>query len=147
MRAQRATLGRRDPVPRRTSARSGGRVADLPSRTRVGSPAHAETWHAPWKRSSYSIRRVRLDRAAPPGATLLVSSFTGVRMIRLRHLSGSLQGRTANLTKSALRLGRAPDCDVKFDHAKDPKVSSHHAELLLEDGDWIVIDTGSTNGT
>ncbi len=68
-------------------------------------------------------------------------------MIRLRHLSGSLQGRTTNISKSALRMGRAPDCDVKFDHAKDPKVSSHHAELLLEEGEWVVIDTGSTNGT
>ena len=32
-----------DPVGRRTSARSGRRVADLPSRTLVASPAHAET--------------------------------------------------------------------------------------------------------
>src|SRR2546429_5779491 len=41
MRAQRASLGRRDPVGRRTSARSAGRVADFPSRTLVASPAHA----------------------------------------------------------------------------------------------------------
>ena len=68
-------------------------------------------------------------------------------MIRLRHLSGSLEGKTMQLQKEALRLGRAADCDVRFDSTKDPKVSGHHAELLFEDGEWIVIDTGSTNGT
>jgi len=68
-------------------------------------------------------------------------------MIRLKHLSGSLQGRTAELKKPVLRIGRAPDCDVRFDQLKDPKVSNHHAELLLEEGNWFVVDTASTNGT
>src|SRR5438132_12939571 len=68
-------------------------------------------------------------------------------MIRLKHLSGSLQGRTAELGKPVLRIGRAPDCDVRFDQVKDPKVSNHHAELLLEEGNWFVVDTASTNGT
>src|SRR5438128_828940 len=68
-------------------------------------------------------------------------------MIRLKHLSGSLQGRTAELAKPVLRIGRAPDCDVRFDQVKDPKVSNHHAELLLEEGTWFVRDTASTNGT
>ncbi|HWE26092.1 MAG TPA: FHA domain-containing protein, partial [Myxococcales bacterium] len=68
-------------------------------------------------------------------------------MIRLKHLSGSLRGLTTELDKSVLRIGRAPDCDVRFDQAKDPKVSNHHAELLLEEGCWFVVDTASTNGT
>src|SRR6266851_668405 len=68
-------------------------------------------------------------------------------MIRLKHLSGSLQGRTAELAKPVLRIGRAPDCDVRFDQVNDPKVSNHHAELLLEEGNWFVVDTASTNGT
>src|SRR5437764_5326072 len=68
-------------------------------------------------------------------------------MIRLKHLSGSLQGRTAELKKPVLRIGRAPDCDVRFDQLKDPKVSNHHAELLLEEGNWFIVDTASTNGT
>src|SRR3989442_81728 len=68
-------------------------------------------------------------------------------MIRLKHLSGSLQGRTTELAKPVLRIGRAPDCDVRFDQVKDPKVSNHHAELLLEEGNWFVVDTASTNGT
>src|SRR5438270_525207 len=31
--------------------------------------------------------------------------------------------------------------------AMDPKVSSHHAQFMYEDGQWFVVDTGSTNGT
>src|SRR5438552_1222590 len=68
-------------------------------------------------------------------------------MIRIKHLSGSMQGQTSSSGKQVVRIGRAPDCDVRFDAAKDPKVSSHHAEFLFEDGQWYVIDTGSTNGT
>src|SRR5215831_12758730 len=68
-------------------------------------------------------------------------------MIRIQHLSGSLKGKTSNSGKTTVRVGRAPDCDVRFDAAKDPKVSNHHAEFLYEDGEWFVVDTGSTNGT
>ena len=66
-------------------------------------------------------------------------------MIRITHLSGSLKGRVSTSAKSCVRLGRAPDCDVRLD--LEAKVSSHHAELIYEDGSWFVIDTGSTNGT
>ena len=68
-------------------------------------------------------------------------------MIRIQHLSGSRQGQTSGSGKQVVRIGRAPDCDVRFDGAKDPKVSGHHAEFLCEDGQWFVVDTGSTNGT
>src|SRR5205807_10256266 len=69
------------------------------------------------------------------------------RMIRIIHLSGSQQGKTATSAKSMLRVGRAADCDVRFDKERDPKVSNHHAEFLFEDGCWFVVDTASTNGT
>jgi pSer/pThr/pTyr-binding forkhead associated (FHA) protein/soluble lytic murein transglycosylase-like protein len=68
-------------------------------------------------------------------------------VIRLQHLSGSLKGQTSASGKTTVRIGRATDCDVRFDAAKDPKVSSHHAEFLYEDGQWFVVDIGSTNGT
>ncbi|OLC78771.1 MAG: hypothetical protein AUG04_02730 [Deltaproteobacteria bacterium 13_1_20CM_2_69_21] len=68
-------------------------------------------------------------------------------MIRIIHLSGSQQGKTATSAKSTVRVGRAADCDVRFDKERDPKVSNHHAEFLFEDGCWFVVDTASTNGT
>jgi len=68
-------------------------------------------------------------------------------MIRITHLSGSQKGKTANCAKATVRVGRASDCDVRFDAAQDPKVSNHHAEFLFEDGCWFVVDTASTNGT
>jgi len=68
-------------------------------------------------------------------------------MIRIKHLSGSLQGRISSSGKQVVRIGRAEDCDVRFDAARDPKVSGHHAEFLYEDGQWFIVDTGSTNGT
>jgi pSer/pThr/pTyr-binding forkhead associated (FHA) protein len=68
-------------------------------------------------------------------------------MIRIKYLSGSLQGQMASSGKQVVRVGRASDCDVRFDAAKEPKVSGHHAEFLYEDGQWFVVDTGSTNGT
>src|SRR5260221_1408923 len=68
-------------------------------------------------------------------------------MIRIKHLSGSLQGKTSSSGKQVVRVGRAEDCDVRFDADKDPKVSGHHAEFLFEDGQWFIVDTGSTNGT
>ncbi len=68
-------------------------------------------------------------------------------MIRIKHLSGSLKGSTSTSGKATVRVGRAADCDVCFDGAKDPKVSSHHAEFLLEGGSWYAVDTASTNGT
>jgi adenylate cyclase len=43
-----------------------------------------------------------------------------------------------------LRVGRAPDNDVVLE---DRELSKHHAELLLEDGAWVLRDVGSSNGT
>jgi len=68
-------------------------------------------------------------------------------MIKFTHLSGSLKGKTSTSGKPTVRVGRASDCDIRFDAAKDPKVSNHHAEFLFEDGCWFVVDSHSTNGT
>jgi pSer/pThr/pTyr-binding forkhead associated (FHA) protein len=68
-------------------------------------------------------------------------------VIRITHLSGSQKGTVATSGKPAVRIGRGADCDVRFDGAREPKVSTHHAEFLYEDGCWFVVDTASTNGT
>src|SRR5256885_2468300 len=68
-------------------------------------------------------------------------------MIRLTHLSGSLQGTSSTSPKAVIRIGRGADCDVRFDPRMDSRVSTHHAEIRFDNGNYLVIDTGSSNGT
>ena len=68
-------------------------------------------------------------------------------MIRLTHLTGSLQGTASMSPKAVIRIGRGEDCDVQFDARLDSRVSTHHAEIRFEGGQYVLIDVGSTNGT
>lgn len=68
-------------------------------------------------------------------------------MIRLTHLSGSLQGTASTSPKAVVRIGRGADCDVRFDSRLDARVSTHHAEIRFDNGHYLVVDTGSSNGT
>src|SRR5690348_13024483 len=68
-------------------------------------------------------------------------------MIRLTHLSGSLQGTSSTSPKAVIRIGRGADCDVRFDARLDSRVSTHHAEIRFDNGHYVVVDTGSSNGT
>ena len=68
-------------------------------------------------------------------------------MIRLTHLTGSLQGTASISPKAVIRIGRGPDCDVRFDAQRETRVSTHHAEIRFENGQYVVVDVGSTNGT
>jgi len=68
-------------------------------------------------------------------------------LIRLTHLTGSLQGTASMSPKAVIRIGRGEDCDVRFDSHRDTRVSSHHAEIRFEGGRYVVVDVGSTNGT
>ena len=68
-------------------------------------------------------------------------------MIRLTHLSGSMQGTSSTSPKAIIRIGRGNDCDVRFDARMDTRVSTHHAEIRFDNGNYLVVDTGSSNGT
>jgi hypothetical protein len=52
--------------------------------------------------------------------------------------------RTYELQTPVTLLGRGTDCDLRL---VDPGVSRHHAELRVEDGQVVLVDLGSTNGT
>jgi hypothetical protein len=65
-------------------------------------------------------------------------------------LTSSLAGKrfayTSKDLRSGILIGRAPDCNLRFDGARDLKVSGHHA-LLEERNDGIYLrDQGSSNG-
>jgi pSer/pThr/pTyr-binding forkhead associated (FHA) protein len=57
---------------------------------------------------------------------------------------GALKGTTINLSEQQITLGRANDATLVLN---DDYASSRHARIFPQDGQWIVEDLGSTNGT
>jgi hypothetical protein len=58
--------------------------------------------------------------------------------------TGMETGSTYELQTPVTLLGRGTDCDLRM---VDPGVSRHHAELRIEEGQVVLVDLGSTNGT
>jgi pSer/pThr/pTyr-binding forkhead associated (FHA) protein len=57
---------------------------------------------------------------------------------------GALTGVSIDLTDQQITLGRANDATLVLN---DDYASSRHARIFPQDGQWIVEDLGSTNGT
>jgi hypothetical protein len=68
-------------------------------------------------------------------------------MIRLHQTFGAHAGRTLELDRDVIRLGRLPDNEVAFDPHADLDASGRHAEIRRENGQWVLFDVGSRNGT
>lgn len=68
-------------------------------------------------------------------------------MIRLRQTKGADVGREFEFQQDLIRIGRLPDSDLNFDPEVDLDASGRHAEIRNEDGRYLLIDTGSRNGT
>jgi len=68
-------------------------------------------------------------------------------MIRLRQIKGADSGREFEFDQDLIRIGRMPDSDVNFDPEVDLDASGRHAEIRNEAGRYLLIDTGSRNGT
>lgn len=58
--------------------------------------------------------------------------------------AGGLRGTTIPLSTSAVTIGRAGDSTLVL---TDDFASAHHARLIPAEGQWLVEDLGSTNGT
>ncbi|MGW3493228.1 FHA domain-containing protein FhaB/FipA [Streptomyces sp. NPDC001020] len=107
-------------VTQRGSRRDGGRPQQAPRQARQAAP--------PQQRQQSGGGRQR--RGAP---TKLVVS------------EGSLTGTTVALQGQTITLGRAHDSTIVLD---DDYASSRHARIYPDqNGQWIVEDLGSTNGT
>src|ERR1039458_4768044 len=63
---------------------------------------------------------------------------------RLLVTAGALAGTSLGLTEQQITIGRANDATLVLN---DDYASSRHARLFPQDGQWIVEDLGSTNGT
>jgi len=57
---------------------------------------------------------------------------------------GGLSGMSIDLSDQQITLGRANDATLVLN---DDYASSRHARIFPQDGQWIVEDLGSTNGT
>jgi len=62
----------------------------------------------------------------------------------LRFTSGDIAGETVIIRRPVVTIGRALNNDVIIDSAE---VSRHHARIELRDGQFHILDLGSTNGT
>jgi hypothetical protein len=57
---------------------------------------------------------------------------------------GALKGVSIDLTDQQITMGRANDATLVLN---DDYASTYHARIFPQDGQWLVEDLGSTNGT
>jgi hypothetical protein len=85
-----------------------------------------------------------LDHGLGPGEFLVASEIVegpgGARPAAL----ALDDGRRVEIGDSPVTIGRMSECEIAL---ADPNVSRRHAEVRREDGDFVVVDLGSTNGT
>ncbi|WP_409470906.1 FHA domain-containing protein FhaB/FipA [Streptomyces sp. HC307] len=106
----------------------GTRVTQRGSRREAGRPQQAGRQAPPQQRQQPAQGRQR--RNAPTKLVVTEGTLTGTTV--------ALQGQT-------ITLGRAHDSTIVLD---DDYASSRHARIYPDrDGQWIVEDLGSTNGT
>ncbi|MCR4344563.1 MAG: trypsin-like peptidase domain-containing protein [Candidatus Scalindua sp.] len=63
------------------------------------------------------------------------------------HLSGSKRGKTEFFTDSKISVGTDPSCNLSFDQSIDKSTSPFHAEINLQECDYVLKDLNSAKGT
>jgi pSer/pThr/pTyr-binding forkhead associated (FHA) protein len=86
------------------------------------------------------------QRAKPPQAARPAKPPRSGRATpqQLLVTAGGLAGTSVGLADQQITIGRANDATLVLD---DDYASTRHARLFPQDGQWIVEDLGSTNGT
>jgi pSer/pThr/pTyr-binding forkhead associated (FHA) protein len=98
---------------------------------------------------SRKARKQRQPRARPPAPPQPQRPARGGRSTRsapqqLLVTAGALAGTSLGLADQQITIGRANDATLVLN---DDYASTRHARLFPQDGQWIVEDLGSTNGT
>ena len=57
-------------------------------------------------------------------------------------LTGSMSGKTVQITKPMCTLGREPTNDIVL---SDPSISRHHAQILWTNGSWTITKLAPQN--
>jgi len=92
------------------------------------------------RRSSRKTRPAR--PAAPPRRAPARPGRSGPHQMVVT--AGALAGTTIGLSDTQITIGRADDATLVLN---DDYASTRHARLFPQDGQWLVEDLGSTNGT
>ena len=90
-------------------------------------------------------KAARKNQAPPPRQTATPKPAKSKNLPK--HLvitAGSLQGQSIELENAPVTIGRAPESTLVL---TDDYASTHHARLVPRDGQWLIEDLGSTNGT
>lgn len=85
----------------------------------------------------------RPQPAAPPRPARPAKPGRGTPRL-LVVTGGALAGTTITLSEQQITIGRASDATLVL---SDDYASTRHARLFPQNGQWIVEDLGSTNGT
>jgi len=98
----------------------------------LGGPSTARRGRARQAQAPRQSRPARPSRAGRGSPRVLVVT------------AGALKGTSLDLSQQQITLGRANDATLVLN---DDYASSRHARIFPQDGQWIVEDLGSTNGT
>jgi hypothetical protein len=83
----------------------------------------------------------------PPNPELFMTRAGAPRKTSMMEMRATLHaddGSVINLDRLMLRVGRHPECDIVV---PTPGASRQHAEFEFRDGEWVVTDLNSGNGT
>ncbi len=111
--------------------------SDQVSRRTIKVTATATDEPAPSSSDSDRIQRTELIR-------VMQEQGSGVPPQILRLLNANEAGRTFTISGKVTTIGRGLDNDLVLDSTD---VSRHHAKIEYRDGQWYLVDLGSTNGS
>ena len=101
-------------------------------------------------RSSRDPRREQRPASGPPGGAGTDADSPQQRtdpevtQAAMVVTAGPLRGTSLSLGSTPILIGRAPECTLVLD---DDYASNRHARVFAREGEWMVEDLGSTNGT
>jgi pSer/pThr/pTyr-binding forkhead associated (FHA) protein len=98
------------------------------------------------RRARSAPQPMPVPRAAQAPAKANARAPRGARSApqQLLVTAGSLAGTRLGLTDQQITIGRAGDATLVL---SDDYASTRHARIFPQDGQWLVEDLGSTNGT
>jgi pSer/pThr/pTyr-binding forkhead associated (FHA) protein len=102
------------------------------------------------ERAPRAVKAAPLPPAAKPAKPVKEPKRSGrgrkapTAATRVAIIEGPLTGTSVALSSLPITIGRADDSTIVL---ADDYVSNHHARLVPNGTDWLVEDTGSTNGT